>query len=151
MSELHIVFKVGEAEYVLPASAVVQMESFTGATEVPGVVPWVRGLVQVRGRVIPIVDLRARFGLPPIAPTIDSRFLVVRQGTRTLGLLADSARDVVRIEPSAFHPPPDLLAAQTRGFVREVAQAGSRLVLRIDLERVIDLDALPEGTHHGHP
>lgn len=142
MSELHVVFRVGEAEYVIPATAVLQMESFTGATEVPGVVPWVAGVVQVRGRVIPIIDLRARFGLPRVSPTIESRFLVVRRGARTLGLLVDSARDVVRIESSSFHPPPDVLAQQTHGFVREVAQAGPRTVLRIDLDRVIGTDAL---------
>lgn len=64
MSVLHVVFKVDGAEYVLPAADVLQMESFTGATPVPGAAPHVAGLVQVRGRVIPVVDARLRFGLP---------------------------------------------------------------------------------------
>ncbi|PZR07728.1 MAG: chemotaxis protein CheW [Archangium gephyra] len=143
MKTLHVVFRVGDAEYVLPASDVAQMESFTRVTPVPGSNPWVAGLVQVRGQAIPLLDLRARFGLPPIAHTIDSRFIVVRTGGRTLALLADQARDVLRIEDSEFHPPPEVLARQSQGFVRDVAQAGKRLVLRIDLDRVIGNETLP--------
>lgn len=142
MKSLHVVFRVGDAEYLLPASDVAQMESFTHVTPVPGSIPWVAGLVQVRGQAIPLIDLRARFGLPPIPHTIDSRFIVVRIAGRTLALLADQARDVLRLDESEFHPPPEVLARQSQGFVRDVAQAGKRLVLRIDLERVIGNETL---------
>jgi purine-binding chemotaxis protein CheW len=64
MSTLHVVFKVAGAEYAIPASEVLQMESYTGATPVPGAPAHVAGLMQVRGRVVPVVDARARFGLP---------------------------------------------------------------------------------------
>ena len=93
MSVLHVVFKVDGAEYALPAADVLQMESFTGATPVPGAPSHVAGLVQVRGRVIPVVDARARFGLPPVERTLDSRVVVGQLGDRTVGLLVDSARE----------------------------------------------------------
>ena len=72
------------------------MESFAGATPVPGAPPYVAGLVQVRGRVVPVVDLRARFGLPAAEPTLDTRIVVAQHGERTVGLLVDSAREVRR-------------------------------------------------------
>lgn len=137
MSALHVVFKVGEVEYVLPAADVVELESFTGATRIPGAPPYVAGLVQIRGKVIAVVDLRARFGLPAIARTLDSRVIVVRHGERLVGLLADSARDVVKIADDEFRKPPEVVSEETEGFVDSIAQPGKRLVMRVDFGKVI--------------
>jgi purine-binding chemotaxis protein CheW len=137
MSTLHVVFKVAGAEYAIPASEVLQMESFTGATPVPGAPVHVAGLVQVRGRVVPVVDARARFGLPPGERTLDSRVVVGQLGSRTVGLLVDSAREVMKLAPDQLQPPPPLVAEQAQGFVKAVAQVGQRMVMLIDFSRVI--------------
>jgi purine-binding chemotaxis protein CheW len=141
---LHVVFRVADAEYVLPASQILHMESFSGATRVPGALPYVVGLVQVRSRVLPVIDLRLRFGLPEREPTLDSRILIVQQGTRAVGLLADSAREVLRIAPENFLPPPELVSEQAAGFITQVAELGSRLVMLIDSGKVIGEEA-PHG------
>lgn len=137
MSVLHVVFKVDGAEYALPAADVLQMESYTGATPVPGAPPHVAGLVQVRGRVIPVVDARVRFGLPPVPRTLDSRVVVGQLGTRTVGLLVDSAREVLKLDPAQVKPPPPLVVEGARGLVKAVAQVGPRLVMLIDFPRVV--------------
>jgi purine-binding chemotaxis protein CheW len=139
---LHVLFKVADAEYVVSAADVLHMESFTSATKVPGTQPHVRGLMQIRQRVVPIVDLRVRFGLPEVESTLDSRVVVVQSAQREVGLLVDSAREVVAIGADAFHAPPDVIARQARGFVTSVAQAGPRLLMLIDLEKVIGEEAL---------
>jgi purine-binding chemotaxis protein CheW len=135
-SNLHVLFRVADTDYVLPASDVLQMESFDGATPVPGTAAYVAGLVQVRGRVVPVVDLRARFGLPAQAPTLDTRVVVVQSAERTVGLLVDSAREVVELAPDALKPPPAVVA-NGGGFVKAVAQSGKRLVMLIDFAKVI--------------
>ena len=140
MSILHVVFRVGEAEYVLPALDVLQIESFTEATPVPGARAHVAGLVQVRGRVVPVVDARVRFGLPPIDRGLNGRVVVTQLKGRTVGLIVDSGREVLKLTPEQLQPPPPLLAEQTKGFVKAVAQAGNRLVLLIDLEKVMGED-----------
>jgi purine-binding chemotaxis protein CheW len=145
-SVLHVLFRVGDTDYVVPASDVLQMESFGGATSVPGTASYVAGLVQVRGRVVPVVDLRARFGLPPAAPTIDTRVVVVQRDERSVGLLVDSAREVVQLAPETLKPPPDVLAKDGRGFVRAVAKVGERLVMLIDFEKVIG-EGKQDGAH----
>ncbi|MFT3776033.1 MAG: chemotaxis protein CheW [Minicystis sp.] len=141
MSDLHVIFKVEDTEYVLPAADVLQMESFSQATRVPGTAPWVAGLIQIRGRVVPVVDLRARFGMPGVTPTMDTRVVIVQRGGRTVGLLVDSAREVVDIPKEAWRAPPDLVGQDGTSFVRSVAQVKrsgeSRLVLLVDFERVI--------------
>lgn len=137
MSVLHVLFKVDDATYGIAAADVLQMESFAGATRVPGAPPYVAGLVQVRGRVVPVIDLRARFGLPAAAPTLDTRVVVVQQGDRVVGLVADVAREVLSIPSEAIRPPPDVVASQAAGFVKAVAQAGGRLIMLIDCDRII--------------
>jgi purine-binding chemotaxis protein CheW len=137
MSALHIVFKVGTAEYVVPASDVVQMESYTGATKVPGTPDHVSGLVQIRSRVVPVIDLRARFRLPPVEHTLDSRVVVVTVEGRSVGLLVDVARDIARIAETDFKPPPDVVLAQTDGFVKAVAQVGERLLMLVDCPKIV--------------
>jgi purine-binding chemotaxis protein CheW len=145
MSTLHVVFKVAGAEYAIPASEVMQMESFTGATPVPGAPAHVTGLVQVRGRVVPVVDARARFGLPPVDRTLDSRVVVGQLGSRTVGLLVDSAREVMKLAPEQLQPPPPMVVEQAQGFVKAVAQVGPRLVMLIDFSRVIGEEKVHGG------
>jgi purine-binding chemotaxis protein CheW len=143
MNDLHVLCKIAEAEYVLPASDVLQMESYVGATRVPGAGAQVAGLVQIRGRVVPVLDLRVVFGLPSIPPTLDSRVVVMKRDERTIGLLVDSAREVVKIPATDFQPPPPVVAQQTDGLVKAVAQTGNRLLMLIDFTRVI-------GEEHQH-
>ena len=138
MSVLHVIFKVGGAEYVLPASDVLQMESFTGATPVPGALPYVMGIIHVRGRVVPVVDLRVRFGLPPVESTLDSRVVVVELSERTVGLLADSAREVVKLAPEQMQAPPSMMSGEgATGFVKSVAHVQKRLLMLLDFAKVI--------------
>jgi purine-binding chemotaxis protein CheW len=142
MSILHVVFKIADADYVVAAADVVQMESYTGATRVPGALPYVAGVVQVRGRVVPVVDLRVRFGLPPAEPTLDSRIVVVQHHDRTVGLLVDSAREVIKLEPEQIQPPPRMLADGVEGFVKAVAHLGKRLLMLVDFVKVIGEDSI---------
>jgi purine-binding chemotaxis protein CheW len=137
MSLLHVLFKVAGSEYALPYSDVLHMESFASATRVPGAPPYVAGLMQVRGRVLPVIDLRVRFGLDSQPVTADSRVVVVQAGRRALALLADSAREVVKIDPQTYRDAPEMVAEGGQGFVKSVAHAGNRLVMLIDLQKVI--------------
>lgn len=141
---LHVLFRVAESDYVVSAADVLHMESFTGATRVPGTQAHVVGLMQIRHRVVPIVDLRVRFGLPEAALSIDSRVVVVQDGVRAVGLLVDSAREVIAIAADAFHAPPEVITQQAQGFVTSVAQAGKRLVMLIDLRKIIGEEALSD-------
>lgn len=137
MSALHVVFIVGDTDLVVAASDVLHMESFTSATKVPGAPDHVAGLVQIRHRVVPVVDVRKRLGLPFKEPSLDSRVLVVKSGERAVGLLVDKAREVIQIDAGEFKEPPDVVTAQSAGFVRSVVQVAGRLLMLINLEKII--------------
>jgi purine-binding chemotaxis protein CheW len=141
---LHVLFKVDDGLYALPADVVLQMESYTGATMVPGSPSFVAGIIQLRGRVVPVVDLRARFGLPAQAPTLETRVVVGEQNERTVALVADSAREVVGILPSQLKPPPRLVDDGAKGFVKAVAQLGDRTIMVLDFGKVIGEEPLDE-------
>lgn len=137
MSALHVTFRVGNADYVVPADQVLHLDAYDQATRVPGAPPYVAGLVQVRGRVVPVVDLRARFGLPAAEDAAARRVIVVQVGARVAGLLADSAREVLQLDASTFEEPPELLATQTHGFVTAVATRDRRMFLLVDVPRIL--------------
>jgi purine-binding chemotaxis protein CheW len=137
VTRLHVTFRVGSAEYAVPAAQVLHLESFDSATHVPGAPVYVAGLVSVRGRVVPVVDLRTRFGLPPVERSIDHRVVVVQIGARVAGLLVDSAREMIELDETSFEAPPELIAQQASGFVLAVASAAKRLFLIVDVSRVI--------------
>jgi purine-binding chemotaxis protein CheW len=141
---LHVTFRVGNASYAIPAADVLHLETYETATHVPGAPSYVAGLVQIRSRLVPVVDLRARFGLAPAEHTIDRRVVVVQSGSRVAGLVVDSAREVVQIDDAAFEKPPELIERQTAGFVKAVATVAKRLFLLVDIPRI-----LGEELRHG--
>jgi purine-binding chemotaxis protein CheW len=134
---LHILIKVAGSEYAIRAADVYQMESYAGATPVPGAPPYVAGLVQVRQQILPVIDLRVRFGLPKVEPTLDSRVVVVQLGTRLVGMLVDSAREVQNIAPEQLRPPPDVVVRQSAGFVSSVAQVKDRIIMLLDSPKIV--------------
>jgi purine-binding chemotaxis protein CheW len=140
MSNLFVVFHVAGAEYAMAAADVLQMESFDGATVVPGVPDYVAGIVQVRGKVIPVIDLRIRFGLPPIERTLDSRLVVGQVGARPVALLVDRAREVLKLERDQIEAPPRSVVGDSGGYLQGVARIGSRLVMIVDFAKVIGED-----------
>jgi len=136
-SSLHVTFRVGTAEYVVPAAQVLHLESFETATHVPGAPSYVAGLVHVRGRVVPVVDLRKRFGLPPTDHALAHRVVVVQVGARVAGLLVDSAREVIQLDDASFQDAPALIVQQANGLVTGVVTVRERLFLVADVSRLI--------------
>lgn len=137
MSTLHVICKIAETEYAIPAAEVYQMETYSGATPVPGAPPYVAGLVQVRQQIIPVLDVRARFGLRAIEPSLETRVIVLGLGERLVGILVDSAREVQNISSEQFRAPPELVSKQSAGFVKSVAQLKNRLIMLLDTEKVV--------------
>ncbi len=135
--KLHVVFTLAGTEYALPVDSILQMESFAGATLVPGAPSYVAGIVTVRGLVVPVIDLRLRFGLPPSELTLDTRIIVTECAGRVVALRVDSAREVIRLDEAQHQPAPSVIAERAQGFVRAVHPVGPRLLLIADLPRIL--------------
>jgi purine-binding chemotaxis protein CheW len=144
-----VVFELDGREFALPIQDIAEILQMVLVTPVPEVPPWVAGVVNLRGRVIPIVDLRTRLGIPTRRPELNTPILIAEQGTRKLGLIADAVRDVVSLEDAALEPPPELGTGDaSEDAVAALAQAGERLIVVLDLERVTaDAAPLAEARH----
>ncbi len=134
---LHVVFALADVEYALPAAVVLQMDTFSGATKVPGTPDFVAGIVTVRGRVVPVIDLRRRFGLAAAEPTLDTRIIVTQVEDRVVALCVDRAREVLVLDPAAIQPTPALVSERSHGLVRGMHAVGKRLFLLLDLPKVL--------------
>ena len=144
--KLHVVFSLAGAEYALPFDSVLQMESYTGATLVPGVPAYVDGIVTVRGLVVPVLDLRTRFGLPRGELNLDARIIVTESEGRVVALRVDSAREVLKLDVDKHQPAPDIVSDRSSGLVRAVHPLGQRLLLLLDLPKL-----LGENSHDRKP
>ncbi|MFL5384065.1 MAG: chemotaxis protein CheW [Longimicrobiaceae bacterium] len=140
-AEPFILFDLAGATYGVRSREIEQLEMVGAVTPVPNAPPFVDGVVSVRGQVIPVVNLRARFGFPRVEPTLRSRLLVVRREGRTVGFVVDSAREFTRIPPDAIHPPPEGVSGLNGRYLEGLAHLGERLVLVLDMTDLFDPDA----------
>jgi chemotaxis signal transduction protein len=133
-----VLFNVAGTTYGLPSGQVRHMEMVEQVTPVPNAPPFVEGVVFSRGQVVPVVNLRVRFGFERAARDLRSRLLVVESSGRTIGLLADDAREFVAIPDGSIQPPSDAIGGLSGNYVEGIATLGDRIVLMLKLTHVID-------------
>ena len=140
----YILFMVAGTTYALPSGEVRHMEMIENITRVPNAPSFVDGVVFSRGQVVPVVNLRARFGFERAPYDLRSRLIVVQAETRLVGLVVDSAREFVNIAPDAIQPPHEALAGMSGRYVEGIASIGGRLILTLDLSRLLNFaETLP--------
>ncbi len=130
-------FVVGEEEFGVDILKVQEIIKSVAITRVPNAPPFVEGVINLRGRVLPVLDLRGRFGLPPREADKDTRIIVVELRAGTVGFLVDRVREVIRVDPSTIEATPALAAGVDSAFIRGVARLGERLLILVDLERAL--------------
>lgn len=135
--ETWVTFTIGGETYALPVTAVHEILRVSAITRVPHAPHTVRGLTNMRGKVLPVIELRVCLGLEPQALEPQNRVLVASTRGRFLGLLVDSVQQVERIDRDAVQPPPpDVVTAQSR-YIIGMIQSGERLVILLDVETVL--------------
>lgn len=144
--KLYVIFSLAGAEYALPAEAVLQLETFGGATFVPGAPTYVVGIVTVRGRVVPVIDLGLRFGLPQSQLSFDSRIIVTESMGRVVALRVDSAREVLKLDVEKHQPAPSLVSERALGFVHGVHVLGTRVLQLVDLPKILGENSHVQST-----
>jgi purine-binding chemotaxis protein CheW len=132
--------------YVLPVERVEEVLRVQGITRLPFAPAPVRGIAQQRGRVLTVVDLRVRLGFAPTQVEDRSRICVVTSRGRSLGLLVDAARGVVKLLPSGKRPAPPEVLTEKSGFILGVYRLDDALAILLDLDRVLLLDEEAETT-----
>jgi purine-binding chemotaxis protein CheW len=136
--ELHVVgFRIGDETFAVPIEMVHEIVRVPEITSVPEAPDCVEGVINLRGRIIPVVDLRKRFGEPQITRDKKNRILVVEVEGKLVGLMVDTASEVLKIPPSEIEPPPNVFSEQDLNYVTGVGKLGGRLIILLDLTRVL--------------
>lgn len=140
-----VIFKLGQEEFGVDILQVREIEKLDqGITRVPKAPHFVEGVINLRGEIIPIVDLRKRFGLtlPPLGH--DSRVIIVEVGENLVGMLVDAVVEVLRIPVSSIEPPPPITKGVDAYYLAGVAKIAERLIVLLNLDRALSPDEAKE-------
>ena len=132
-----IAFRIGEQEFCVDIMSVREIRGWTAATPLPHAPFYVIGVINLRGAVLPIVDLAARLGFPKTAPTARSVIIVVRVDQQIFGLLVDAVSDIITVTDDALQPTPDIASELAKQFVRGVMAIDSRMISLIATDNIL--------------
>ena len=131
-------FRIGHETFGLPIAIVREIVRVPEITPVPNAPQYIEGVVNLRGRIIPVVDLRKRFGGEIAELNKKSRVVVVELETRIVGLIVNSASEVLRIPPSEIEAPQNIFQEGEINFITGVGKLNGRLVMLLDLNRILE-------------
>lgn len=132
-----VVFDLANEHYGVDIAAVEGIIKLQPITAVPHAPAFVEGVTNLRGKVLPVLDLRKRFGLPRGDSTKDTRIVVVEMNGATVGMVVDGVSEVLRVSDEAIEPPSPIVTTVDTAFIKGIAKVGERLVILLDLERVL--------------
>ena len=139
-----VVFRILSEEYGLEISGIQEIVRYQDITRIPEAPLFIKGIVNLRGQVIPVVDLKRRFYQVDSQVTEDTRIVVVKVGDKTIGIIADEVSEVLRIPEEAIEPTPTLLNSFNQSGIIGVGKLEGRLLILLDLENTLSSEELNE-------
>ena len=142
----YLTFKLEEEVFALDISKVREVLDFTSITKVPQTPAFMRGVINLRGSVVPVVDMRLKFGMSKTERTVNTCIIIVEitlEGeTTVLGALADSVQEVIELEPEAIEPAPRIGTRLKTEFIKGMGKRDSRFIMILDIDKVFSSDEL---------
>ena len=149
-----VVFALGDIEFGVDILQVREIERMRPITRVPHVAAYVEGVVNLRGRLVPVVDLRVRLGLPAKVPTKATRIIVAELGDRHIGMIVDQVREVARIPVNQIDDNEGILAGLAAEYVGGLARMDNRVIILLAVQNILSAgtvgaDTVAAGTVEG--
>ena len=136
----YITFKLGDESFAINVAQVREVLELPQITKVPTAPDYMRGVVNVRGKAIPVVDLRLKFGLPSTPDTVNSRIVVLEleldDETTVVGGIADSVHEVIELEAGQINPPPRIAMRWRTDLIQGMGRRGDEFIIILDINRV---------------
>ena len=129
-------FRVGNENFGVPIGVVREIVRMMDITEIPDSPSYIEGVINLRGKIIPVVDLRKRFA-EPVQSNRRNRIMVAELDGHLVGLVVDAANEVLKVNPELIEPPPSLFEQGELNYVTGVGKLGGRLVILIDLAKIM--------------
>ncbi|HOK40718.1 MAG TPA: chemotaxis protein CheW [bacterium] len=137
--EMYVGFILGQEEYGIDIKLIKEIIRQTEITSVPNVQEFIIGVINLRGEIVPLIDLRKRFKMKEIERDKNMRIIVVEVNGKLVGLLVDRITEVVKITKNQISPPPQMTSSALKEYITGVAKLPNRIVLLIDIARIIKL------------
>lgn len=144
MANQYVIFELADEFYGVDIHQVRGIEKPMSLTRVPNAPEFVQGVCNLRGSVIPVIDLRRRLGLSAGTETKNTRVLIVNVDKYTVGMVIDNANDVVNINPDMIEPSPALVSGIDSEFIRGVAKINNRLLVLLDLNKILSVQEISD-------
>ena len=132
-----VAFRIGAQEFCVDIMSVREIRCWTPTTTLPHTPNFVRGVINLRGFVLPIIDLASRFGFPPTEPTAQHVIIVTQIANRTVGLLVDAVSDILTVTDDLVQPTPDIVSDMVETFVRGVFLVDGRMISLVALDDIV--------------
>lgn len=147
-------FMVGTEEFAIPILAVQEINRMMQITRVPGSPAFIEGVINLRGKIIPVLNLRKRFGMNPVEQSNDARIIVVEVSNRVIGFTVDRVNEVLRIPADIVEPPPTMVCGVDSDYVQGVGKLEDRLLILLNLDQLFSAEELAAadaaaGKHQG--
>jgi purine-binding chemotaxis protein CheW len=133
----YLTFALGEEEYGIELLKVQEIKGYSAITPIPNTPAHIKGVMNLRGAVIPIVDLRARFGMQAIEYNKFNVIIVINVGCKIMGLLVDAVSDVLNVNAADVRPAPDFGTRADTRFISGMASAGEKIAVLLNLENLL--------------
>lgn len=130
-------FKLGSEEYGVDIAQVQEINRMVAVTHVPRAPQFMEGVINLRGQLIPIIDLRARFGMPRAEHTKSTRIVVTEIGAKRVGMVVDSVSEVLRLPLDQIEEAPEMITGVETEYIRGVGKIEDRLIILLDLAKII--------------
>jgi len=140
-----VIFRLADEFYALDIQAVQEIVRMQSITSIPGSDPWVEGITNLRGRVVPVIDLRKRCGVELREYTAETRIVVVSSATGMVGLIVDAVSEVMRIPGDQVEAPSAIVTVPENTYLRGIAKLENQLVSLMDLDGVLPSGAIAES------
>lgn len=132
-----VVFQLMEQVYGVDINSVYEIIRMESITKIPRSPHFVEGVINLRGRIIPVIDLGLRFGLGQNERTQDSRIIIVEVSGQTIGMIVDSVQEVLRIPVNTIEPPPPVVNGVDAAYLRGIAILEERLIILLDQNKIL--------------
>ncbi|NOZ28590.1 MAG: purine-binding chemotaxis protein CheW [Chloroflexi bacterium] len=133
-----VVFRLGDELYGIDINRVQGIERMQRVTKVPRAPEFVEGVINLRGQITPVIDLRVRLGFERVEATKESRIVVVMMGEDRVGLVVDGVDGVTRVPVDRIEPPSDLVKSEEAAYLRGIAKLDGGLLVLLDLDKVLE-------------
>ena len=143
-----LVFVLGAEEYGVDILKVQEIRGYEKVTPIPSAPAYLKGVVNLRGVIVPLVDMRVKFGLPTAAYDATTVVVILRVSGRVIGLVVDGVSDVVQLKPSEVRPAPSFGSVIDTSYLAGLAAQGERMVMLLDIEKLLssgDMNLLTEA------